>query len=207
MALRTVIVDDEPPARELLADMLAAHPDVEVVAEYGSGTEAVRGVAEHRPDLVFLDVQMPGRTGLEVAAEIGPEQMPAVVFVTAYDQYAVRAFEVHAVDYLLKPFAPERLASALDRVRAQRSRDGGEESRRVTEAVEMLLARERDTRRLAIRVGERTYLRRVEDVEWVEADAKFVRIHVGGTSYSMRETMKSMEERLDPVRFLRVSRS
>jgi two-component system LytT family response regulator len=203
VALRTVIVDDEPPARELLAEMLAAHPDVDVVAEYGSGTEALGGIAEHQPDLVFLDVQMPGRTGLEVAAALGAEA-PAVIFVTAHDRYAVRAFEVHALDYLLKPFSPARLAATLQRVRSGASPAAA--SAPVAEAVEMLLARERG-RRLAIRVGERTYLRRVDEVDWVEADAKFVRIHLGGTAYTMRETMKSMEERLDPTRFVRVSRS
>lgn len=201
--LRTVIVDDEPPARELLAEMLAAHPDVAVVAEYGSGTEALRGVAEHAPDLVFLDVQMPGRTGLEVAAEMGGGGSPALVFVTAFDRYAVRAFELHALDYLLKPFSPARLAATLERVRGGRAAGGGT----VAEAVETLLGRGHGVRRLAIRVGERTYLRRMDEVERVEADGKLVRIHVGGTSYAMRETMKSMEERLEPGRFVRVSRS
>jgi two-component system LytT family response regulator len=203
--LRTVIVDDEPPARELLVAMLAPHADVEVVAEYRSGSEAARGLAADRPDLVFLDVQMPGRTGLQVAAELTSCGAPAVVFVTAYDQYAVRAFELHALDYLLKPFSAARLAETVARARTHRLHPAADA--RVAQAVEMLLARGGETRRIAIRVGERTYLRRAEEVEWVEADAKVVRIHLGGAAYAMRETMKCMEERLDPARFVRVSRS
>jgi two-component system LytT family response regulator len=205
-ALRTLVVDDEPLARELLRKMLAEHGDVEVIGECASGTQAVDAVRAERPDLLFLDVQMPGLDGFEVLRELAPE-LPQVIFVTAYDQYALRAFDVHALDYLLKPFDEDRLARALDRARTH-LRAGRQESRGEVLA---LLDELRGVRwwkeRLVIRVGERAFLQPVADIDWLEADGKYVKVHVGKQSHTIRETMTQLCESLDPRRFLRISRS
>lgn len=202
--IRTIIVDDEPLARQLMRTLLAEHPEVEVVGEFASSSEALKGVTALAPDLVLLDIQMPGIDGLQLGEMLTHlAEVPTVVFVTAYDEYAIRAFEVHAVDYLLKPVAPARLAAMLARVGGRR--DHGREALR--HMVEALATRDRRGRRIAVRVGERTYLLRTDEIEWVEADGKFVKIHVAAKTYSMRETMKSMEARLDATQFLRVSRS
>ena len=214
MPIRCVIVDDEPPARDLLRAMLAEYRDVEVVAEYGNGAEAVEGIERERPDLVFLDIQMPEGNGFDVIGALDPASLPPIVFVTAYDQYALKAFEVHALDYLLKPFDRKRLALSVQRARDlaarprdDRAADREAESRRLMALVAMMRAQERSQERLAVRVGERTVLQRVDAIDRIEADAKFARIHVGEKVYTMRETMRNLERRLDPARFLRVSRS
>jgi two-component system LytT family response regulator len=193
-ALRSLIVDDEPLARELLRRMLAQHGDVEVVGECGSGTQAVEAVREARPDLIFLDVQMPGLDGFGVLSELAPD-IPEVVFVTAYDQYALRAFDVHALDYLLKPFDEERLARAVDRARAHLRRPDAEGDRRQILA---LLDELRATR---------AFLQPVADIDWLEADGKYVKVHAGQRTHTIRETMTQLAEMLDPRRFLRISRS
>jgi two-component system LytT family response regulator len=205
-----IVVDDEPHARTLLRVMLAEHPDVDVVGEYGTGTEALAAIRRDAPDLVLLDIQMPGLTGIEVAEAIAqaPDPLPSIVFVTAYDEYAIQAFEIHAVDYLLKPVDPARLERALERVRARVSAPlAGDQLERLQRMLDAFAARERRTERIAIRVGERTYLQRTDEIEWVEAEGKHMKIHVGGKSYAMRETMRNVETRLDPTRFIRVSRS
>jgi two-component system LytT family response regulator len=205
----TVIVDDEPHARSLLRLLLRDHPDFEVVAEYGSGTEALRGIQRDPPGLVLLDIQMPGMTGMQVAEALAREgSMPALIFTTAFDEYAIQAFEINAADYLLKPISPARLERALQRVKAERSSDGASaQLERLRAVLDTFSARERRIERIAIRVGERTYLRRIDEIEWVEADGKHVKIHVDGKTLAIRETMKSMENRLDASRFVRVSRS
>jgi two-component system LytT family response regulator len=207
MPLRSLIVDDEPLARELLRRMLEQHDDVEVIGECGSGTQAVEAVRSERPELLFLDVQMPGLDGFAVLAELAPE-IPEVVFVTAYDQYALRAFDVHALDYLLKPFDEERLARALARARDHLRRpDAGGDRRQILALLEELRGTRTFRERLVIRVGERAFLQPVADIDWLEADGKYVKVHAGPRTHTMRETMTQLSEVLDPRRFLRISRS
>jgi two-component system, LytTR family, response regulator len=207
-ALRAVIVDDEPPARALLARMLAAHPEVAVVAECGDGALAVRAIEEHAPDVVFLDVQMPELDGFAVLRALPPERVPAVVFVTAYDEFALRAFEVHAVDYLLKPFDEERLARSVARVRDRlESRSGDSAAADLGRALAALTARRPFRERLAIRDRDRTFLLPVGEIVWIEAAGKHVQIHAANGSWLVRETLQQIESTLDPDRFVRVSRS
>jgi two-component system LytT family response regulator len=207
--IRTLIVDDEPLARERVCDLAKAQPDVSVIGECGDGEEALEVIRRERPDLVFLDIQMPGMDGLELVAKLSKEVMPAIVFVTAYDQFAIKAFEVHALDYLLKPFDDERFAAAMDRARAWLNREApGEE---LGAKLESLL---RDLRsapsavdRLAVKSGGRVVLVRVDDIDWVEAADNYVNLHVGTGSHLLRETMNSLEKRLPPERFVRIGRS
>lgn len=208
--IRSLIVDDEELARELLRSMLDEHTSVEVVAEYADGESALRGIRQHDPDLVFLDVQMPVMTGIEMLQHMDPEEIPAVIFVTAYDQFALRAFEVNAVDYLLKPFDEERLDEAVSRMN---QRKAGELARQ-TERVLSLLGDMAPglgspaLQRIAVKQGEKTLLRHVDSIEWLEAEGKYVRLHmVGGDTDLIRETMINLSEGLNPSRFYRVSRS
>ena len=205
--ISVLVVDDEPPARRGLRALLARHDDLTVVGEARSGQEAIAAIRTLRPDLVFLDVQMPDGDGFDVVRAIGVEQMPVVVFATAYDAYALRAFEAHALDYLLKPYDRERLEAALDRARAQlrqRAR-GSDESLRAL--VEKLGERPRWLDRLSVSVGSRLRLVDVADIDYFEAEANYVRAHVGPRSHLIRTTLTALEGKLDPSRFLRVHRS
>jgi two-component system LytT family response regulator len=205
--MRALIVDDEPLARELLRRMLDAHPDVEVVGEAGSGRAALEAVRADAPDLLFLDVQMPGLDGFEVLEALGAERLPQVVFVTAFDQYALRAFEVHALDYLLKPFDEERLARAMERARIHLSAPGRDHDReRILALLDELRGVRRWRERLVIRVGERAFFQPVAEIDWIEADGKYLKVHVGGKHHVIRETMTQLARALDPARFLRISR-
>ena len=206
--LRCVVVDDEPLARDLLRGMLEAYSDIEVVAECADGRTALRAIRKLDPDLVFLDVQMPKMDGFDLVQELDPETMPSIVFVTAYDRYALRAFEIHALDYLLKPFDEERLDRALTRARDHLGRaDRGEELSRVLALLEDLGARDRYPDRIAIRRSDRTILQPVAEIDWLEADGKHVKFHVGDRTFAIREAMSRIERMLDPRTFLRVSRS
>lgn len=203
-----LIADDEPPARRLVIGLLEQHPHVRVVGEARSGREAIKAIESLRPDVVFLDVQMPEGDGFEVVRTIGVDRMPVVVFATAYDEYAVQAFEAHALDYLLKPFERERFEDALGRacLQVRRRRDTYVDPRLVS------LVRHLDDRpgylaRLAVRTGPRTRLIDVPDVDYLEAETNYVRLHVGGKSELIRGTLSALEEKLDPSQFLRVHRS
>jgi two-component system LytT family response regulator len=205
-SLRALIVDDEALIRLGIRRALEALPDVAVSGECASGLEAIAAIAEAPPDVVVLDVQMPGCSGLDVVRHIGPARMPAVIFLTAYDEYAVQAFEVNAVDYLLKPFEPERLAEAVDRVRVRlRSRQGDA----LAERLEAVLSSRRPAPvdRLVVRDGERYELVPVDAVDWVEAANNHVQLHCGARRHLLAETLTSLERRLDQRRFLRVHRS
>jgi two-component system LytT family response regulator len=210
MTLRVVVADDEPIGRQRLVRLLQAEPDTEVLAACADGEEAVEAIREHAPDVVLLDIQMPHLDGFEVVAALGDAQQPAVIFVTAHDQYALRAFEVHAFDYLLKPVDQDRLRHALARALAPgpRSAPGGS-TRRILTLLEELNARERGRGRdrLVVRTPERAFFLRSETVDWVEAAGKFVHLHVGRAVHALRESMAELEQELDPVRFLRISRS
>jgi two-component system LytT family response regulator len=206
--VRVLIVDDEPLARDGVRLHLELEPDFEVVGEAGNGEEAVALIHELSPDVVFLDVQMSGIDGFGVVETVGAERMPVTVFVTAYDQFALKAFEAHALDYLLKPFDAERFRKAIERVRAQLRTlhaDG------VEAQLAALLAELRGKReyleRIVVRSGGRILILRVEDIDWLEAASNYVRIHAGGRQYLLRETMSNLEARLDPAHFVRIHRS
>jgi len=200
--LRAVIVDDEDLARGVLRECLAAHEDVEIVAECANGFEAVKAVTEMRPQLVFLDIQMPKLDGFEVLELIGRDL--AVIFVTAYDEYALRAFEVHAVDYLLKPFSEERLAEALAHARVHLAE-------RATIPVGPLVASARPggrpVERIVVRDGSRVHVVPVERLDYVEAQDDYVCLHTEGKRLLKEQTMADVEAALDPGRFVRIHRS
>ncbi len=206
--IRALIVDDEPPARRRIRDLLEAEPDVEVVGECRDGRQAIATIEAVRPDLVFLDVQMPEAGGFEVVEALGPERLPVVVFVTAYDRYAVQAFEVHALDYLLKPFDRERFAAAVQRAREElrRPREAGVDPR-IVALLEELRPAARRLDRIPVRVGARIRLVPADEVDYFQAETNYVRLHVGKASHLVRDTLAGLEARLDPARFLRIHRS
>ncbi|MEW5927245.1 MAG: LytTR family DNA-binding domain-containing protein [Gemmatimonadota bacterium] len=205
--IRVLIVDDEPLARERLRGLLAAERDVEVAGECADGDEAVAAIRECAPDLVFLDVQMPGTGGFEVIRAVGPERMPFVVFATAYDAFALRAFEVNALDYLLKPFDEERVRGALERARRSIASGGPVLDPGVLALLRGLRAPDAFAERLTVRTGTRYAVVSVAELDWIQAEDNYVRLHVGGASHLMRETMAAIERTLDPRRFVRVHRS
>ena len=206
--IRTVVADDQPMARERLTALLAQQPDVDVVATCASGAEAVSAIKAHRPDLVFLDMQMPELDGFGVIDAVGVDRMPPVVFVTAYDAFALRAFEVHALDYLLKPFGRDRFEQALERARRhlERQRDGELATRLMALVADVRPAGGRPDR-LMVRSGARVVFVDADQIEWVEAEGNYVRLHAGSESHLVRDTMQSMERRLGPARFARIHRS
>jgi two-component system LytT family response regulator len=206
--IRTLVVDDEPLARERLTSLLSAEQDIEVVGQCRDGEEAVTTIVDHSPDLVFLDVQMPAMNGFEVIDAVGPERMPLVIFVTAYDQHALRAFQVRALDYVLKPFDRERFQEALQRARAHIQRDEtGDLGRRLLALVKDLRRDQPKTDRLVVKSGGRLFFLRADEIDWIEAAGNYVRLHVGTTSHLLRETMNAIEGRLDPEKFFRIHRS
>lgn len=200
--MRVVIVDDEPLARAVLREMLAAHPDVEVVAECGNGFEAVKAVAELSPDLLLLDIQMPKLDGFELLELVGRDQ--AVIFVTAYDEYALKAFDVHAVDYLLKPFSAERLAEALEQA-AVRVAQG--ERPPVAALTKTARPQAAPLERVLIRDGAQVHVLPVGDIDYVEAQDDYASFRARGRSYLKDQALATLETQLDPGRFVRVHRS
>jgi two-component system LytT family response regulator len=224
-ALRTIIVDDEPLARRGLRLRLAGESDVDIVAECGNGEEAVRAIAKERPDLVFLDVQMPGLDGFGVIRRLPVSTLPMIVFVTAFDHYAIGAFEASAVDYLLKPVEDARLRHALFRVREQARARAATEQRdhllnllgSVTGHPELTLAQAlaegaampeaRRPVRLAIRDGSRTVLVEETDIDWIDAAGDYMCIHANNATHILRGTLRELEAKLDSERFARVHRS
>jgi two-component system LytT family response regulator len=216
MAIRSLVVDDEPLARRRVLRLLRGEPDAEVVGSAATGDEAVEAVRTLAPDLLLLDVQMPGRDGFGVLDALGADAVPYVVFVTAYDRYAMRAFEVHALDYLLKPFDPGRFHRAFGRAREQvRRRDTREHRRRLIGLLGDLAARgpaasaeaPPSVERLLVRAEGRILFLRAGEIDWVGARGNYAELHVGAEAYLVRETMAELEARLDPRRFLRVHRS
>lgn len=208
MSIRTIIVDDEPLARERIASMLRGEDDVEVVAECGDGKSAVATVKKQKPDLVFLDVQMPGMDGFEVLRQLGTGELPIVIFVTAYDQHALKAFEVHALDYLLKPFKQSRFKETIERARkAVRNRADG----RVSDQLLQLLRQEKPARefltRIVVKAGERTLFVKTDRIDYAESAGNYVVLHAGKENHVIRETLTALEEKLDPKKFIRINRS
>jgi two-component system LytT family response regulator len=206
--IRTLIVDDEPLARQRLRTLLEAESDIEIVSECTDGRQAVAAIREERPDLVFLDVQMPLLDGFGVLETLGVDRPPAIVFVTAYDRYALRAFEVHALDYLLKPFDRERFGKALARARSHARQDqSADVSQRLLALLQDVKEARKPLDRLVIKSGGRVCFVRTDEIDWVEAAGNYVKIHVQDEEHLLRETISNLEGRLDPDKFLRIHRS
>ena len=206
--IRTLIVDDEPLARERIRHLLHKEPDIEVICECADGRDAVAAIGKYKPDLVFLDVQMPELDGFSVLDQLDRRALPAIVFVTAYDQFALRAFEVHALDYLLKPFDSGRFKKALERARERIQRQPSAElSRQVSEFLADLRPGPKQQNRLAIKSGGKVLFLKLDDIDWVEAADNYVNLHVGSESHLHRETMAALEARLPADKFMRISRS
>jgi len=207
MKIRALIVDDEPLARERLRTLLRKEADFEIAAECGDGGKAVAAIEKLRPDVVFLDVQMPEADGFAVVEAVGAREMPAVVFVTAYDKYALKAFDVHALDYLLKPFDRERFAATLARVRARLAEKAAQLPRQLAALLRDLRPAAKFLERIVIRSGGRVTFLRAEEIDWIAAAGNYLEIHAGKQTHLLRETMNTMESRLDPEKFLRIHRS
>ena len=211
--IKTLIVDDEPLARRNLRLLLEKDPQIEILDECRDGREAVKAINALSPDLIFLDIQMPEMDGFDVLARVGPERIQAIIFVTAFDQYALKAFDVHALDYLLKPFDDERFAHALQRAKSQiETREIDRLSKRLLNLLE-----EREgagskppphyLTRLTIKIAGRVVLLKIDDIDFIEADGNYAKLHVGSKAHLLREKMHDLEVQLDPAKFVRIHRS
>ena len=212
--IRALLVDDEPIARRGIRQQLRSEPDVEVIGECANGREAVAAIRTQSPDLVFLDVQMPLLSGFGVVEEVGVDQLPAVVFVTAYDEHAIRAFEVNALDYLLKPIEPRRFQKTLSRVRDQLSQTTDKQLNQKLSALlgllenpDAVLGKQPYLERVVIKESERVLMVPVEDIDWIAAHGNYVQIHTRSKTHLLRETMDGMESKLNPANFVRLRRS
>lgn len=207
--IRTLIVDDEAMARERVLTLLQQQPDIEIVGECADGAQALSAIERLEPELVFLDVQIPVMDGFGVIRALAPQRMPMVVFTTAYDEYALRAFEVHALDYLLKPFDGPRFLRTLERARErlERQRAGDLGKRLLAMVQDMKPEGAQAPDRLVVKSGGRIFFIRTDEIDWVDAAGNYVRLHVKGDAYLFRETMSAMEARLDASRFVRIHRS
>ncbi|MEP6620523.1 MAG: LytTR family DNA-binding domain-containing protein [bacterium] len=227
--LRVIIVDDEPVARQRVRRLIAREPQLEIVAECANGREALSAVEQHAPDLLVLDIQMPELDGFSVLAALPPERMPMVIFVTAFDEHALRAFDVHAIDYVLKPIDPDRFRVAIDRACKAHARDESAEQHerlrgmlnawglaaRVPDApsahpsgpVEEFSAVPGSLQRFLVKTDGKMFFVNAGDVDWIEADGNYIRLHVGSVTHMIRETIASIERALPPARFARIHRS
>jgi two-component system, LytTR family, response regulator len=205
---RVAIVDDEAPARSRLRRLLADHPDFQLVGEASNGKQAVALLQQEQPDLVFLDVQMPQMNGLDVCRALGGDRLPRIIFVTAYDQYALQAFEVHAIDYLLKPFDRERFERSLAHAREQlRGAAAAAPDAHLAAFLADLQATQNKPARLAFKSEGRVIFVRTDEIHWLEAEGNYVRLHAPGGAHLLRETLARLEEQLPGHRFMRISRS
>jgi len=211
--IRAIIVDDEPAARRGVRLLLERDGGVDIVGEATGGAEAVELMQREKPDLAFLDVQMPGCDGFQALAKVGPEVAPVVIFVTAYDEHALRAFEVNAVDYLLKPYDDARFAAALQRARDEvRRRRADSVNSRLHQLLDYLqhapgAASENATERILVKSSGEIFFLKAEEIDWIEAEGDYMKFHVAGRTHLMRETMARLEARLDPKQFIRIHRS
>jgi two-component system LytT family response regulator len=208
MKIRALIVDDQLIAREAIRRLLATESDIEIVGLSATGSEALAAIKNDSPDLVFLDVRLPDMDGFSVLEELPPERLPVVVFVTANDEFALKAFDVHALDYVVKPISEERLQRALQRAREHlQRRGGGTVDERLGALLRDLKTSPRQTDRLAVRSGGKVVFLRLADIDWVESADNYVKLHVGNETHMLRETMNALEQKLPTDRFLRISRS
>ena len=208
MTMRVVIVDDEPLARLRVRNLIAEHDDVEIVAECANGEQAIRTIEQSPPDVLILDVQMPELDGFDVLQAIGVDRVPVVIFVTAYERFALRAFEAHALDYLLKPFDDERFDAALQRARDRiNEREGGDLDVRLRALLHGVSGGSGYLQRIVVPSGNRSIFVRTDDIDWIEAERNYIRLHVRGRSHLLRENLGRMETSLDPSKFCRIHRS
>lgn len=213
--IRTLIIDDEPLARRNIRLLLEKDPQIEILEECRNGREAVKAINTLAPDLIFLDIQMPEMDGFDVLERVGPERIHAIIFVTAFDQYALKAFDVHALDYLLKPFDDERFAHALERAKSQiEAREIDRVSKRLLALLEEREGERNASKqqqsyltRLMIKISGRVVLLKVDEIDFIEADGNYARLHVGSKAHLLRERMHDLEARLDPAKFVRIHRS
>ena len=214
--IRTIIVDDEPAARRGVRLLLERDRTIEIVGEAANGAEAAALIRRERPELAFLDVQMPGADGFAALRDVGEAAAPTVVFVTAYDEYALRAFEVHAVDYLLKPYDDARFEAALRRAKEEvRRRQTDTVNARLTQLLDYLQANKDEPAtgagqpedRILLKSSGEIFFLKAEEIDWIEAEGDYMKFHVAGRAHLMRETMARLEARLDPKRFIRIHRS
>ena len=214
--IRTIIVDDEPLGRSRIAALLEDEDDIEIVAQCGDGAEALRVIEESQPQLLFLDIQIPEMTGFDLLRSLDRANPPVVIFVTAHDEFAIQAFDVHALDYLLKPFDDERFYQALDRARTHmHAHDASAPRHRLREFLREANGdgpqspdrERRQLTRIVVKDGDRILFLKVDDVDWIEAADYYAKIHVAGSTYMIRETLANLEAQLDPERFVRIHRS
>jgi len=207
MKIRTLIVDDEAVARDTLRNLLENEPDIDIISQCTSGEEAVEAILEQKPELVFLDVQMPGMSGFDVVSQIDSESMPVIVFVTSNENFAVKAFEVHALDYVTKPAKSERLKLALDRVRKHIGKKTGDLHEKLSALLKDLKIEPRHPGRLAVKSGGRIVFLALTDIDWIEAADNYAKLHTGNEAHLLRETMNALEAKLPTDRFVRINRS
>jgi len=206
-SIRTVVADDEPLARARIRDLLGHDPEIEIVAEASDENRAVKAIERTEPDLLFLDIRMPGLDGFGVLEALRVPRLPVVVFVTAHDRFAVKAFEIHALDYLLKPFHRARFEETVRRAKAAVRRGAADHLSRVFGWLEDARPAPRHVRRFLVKAAGRVVFVLADEIDWIEAAGNYVRLHAGPASHLVRETMAKVEARLDPERFVRVHRS
>lgn len=208
MKIRALIVDDEPLGRRGVLRFLKNDPEIEVVAQCGDGESAVDAILARNPDLVFLDIQMPEMDGFEVVRRVGPQKMPVTIFVTAYDRYAVRAFDANAIDYLLKPVGQARFERALARAKERIAESSKEDvAERIVATLEQIKRQDKHLDRLPISENGRILFVKAREIDWIEANGNYARLHVGARTHEIRETLTSLEQKLDRRDFLRIHRS
>ncbi len=208
MTIRTIIVDDEPLARDRIKRLLREEDEIDVIGECGNGADAIKAITSENPDLVFLDIQMPEKNGFEVIKSLPAKKLPTIIFVTAYDQYALQAFDVHALDYLLKPFNRERIKRAVARAREHiEHRRIGNLDERLNSLITDLRGEKRYLDRLVVKSVGRVFFLKSDEIDWIEAAGNYVKLHVGREAHMIRETMNGIEAKLDPRKFLRIHRS
>ena len=208
MKIKTLIVDDEPLARERVKRFLRDVSDIRIIGECGNGTEAIEAINKHKPDLVFLDIQMPEKNGFEVVKALDSRSLPSIIFVTAYDQYALQAFDVHALDYLLKPFNRERLHRAVSHAREQiEHKNLSNIDERLASLIADIRGEKKYLERLVVKSVGRVFFLKTDEIDWIEAAGNYVKLHTGKESHMIRETMNGIEAKLNPDKFLRIHRS
>ena len=204
--IRALIVDDEPLARDRIREMLKEHPEIEVIGEARNGREAIDFVVSHNPDLVFLDVQMPDLDGFDVVKNLNVEQLPVIIFVTAYDQHALRAFDAHAVDYLTKPFDRKRFAEAVNQAKVFLKGTKEPDTARIVRLLQEIRAGATYLERFAIKNGEKVFFVRAADVDAIEAQGNYVRLSLANSSHLLRDTLNNIESQINPRMFVRIHR-